>query len=211
MHSPDVWPVMRRDTRPRLADPRPQRRADAPSRFHPHTDARGSVGLAAPRRWVPTTDGEAREAGRYTVGTHVRDAGGLRPSSNEAPSCCPRRPLLPPGTRVQTTAADRVQHGVVLPYEQQYSWGTFPVLCADGVTRRRSAAECVVLGESATIQHYPARRTWRAAAVNCEGPGYLVLVRRLRHVTLTSRCFPHRGGIPLFKRAESQVRLVRGC
>jgi len=33
----------------------------------------------------------------------------------------------------------------VLPYEQQYSWGTFPVLCSDGVTRRRSAAECVVV------------------------------------------------------------------
>jgi len=56
-----------------------------------------------------------------------------------------RRPLLPPGTRVQTAAADRKQQGVVLPYEMQYSWGTFPVLCADGVTRRRSAAECVVL------------------------------------------------------------------
>ena len=56
-----------------------------------------------------------------------------------------RRPLLPPGTRVQTTAADREQHGVVLPYDQQYSWGTFPVLCADVITRRRSVAECVVL------------------------------------------------------------------
>jgi hypothetical protein len=32
---------------------------------------------------------------------------------------------LPPGTRVQTAAADREQHGVVLPYDQQYSWGTF--------------------------------------------------------------------------------------
>ncbi|MCA1704300.1 MAG: hypothetical protein LC808_13990 [Actinobacteria bacterium] len=56
-----------------------------------------------------------------------------------------RRPLLSPGTKVQTTAADREQHGVVLPYEQEYSWVTFPVLCADGITRRRSAAECVVL------------------------------------------------------------------
>ncbi len=55
------------------------------------------------------------------------------------------RPLLAPGTRVQTTAAGRVQHGVVLPYEQQYSWGTFPVLCADGVTRRRSANDCVAV------------------------------------------------------------------
>jgi hypothetical protein len=52
---------------------------------------------------------------------------------------------LPPGTRVQTAAADREQHGVVLPYDQQYSWGTFPVLCTDGITQRRSAAECVVL------------------------------------------------------------------
>jgi hypothetical protein len=52
---------------------------------------------------------------------------------------------LPPGTRVQTAAADREQQGVVLPYEQQYSWGTFSVLCADGITRWRSAAECVVL------------------------------------------------------------------
>jgi hypothetical protein len=48
---------------------------------------------------------------------------------------------------VQTAAADRKQHGVVLPYEQQYSWGTFPVLCADGFTRRRSVAECVVLDD----------------------------------------------------------------
>jgi hypothetical protein len=58
---------------------------------------------------------------------------------------CPRLPLLPPGTRVRTAAANREQRGVVFPYEQQYSWGTFPVLCADGVTRRRSAEECVVL------------------------------------------------------------------
>ncbi len=36
----------------------------------------------------------------------------------------------------------------MLPYEQQYSWGTFPVLCGDGVTRRRSAAECVVVEEN---------------------------------------------------------------
>ena len=57
----------------------------------------------------------------------------------------PRRPLLPPGTKVQTAAADRVQQGVVLPYDQQYSWGTFPVLYADGITRRGSATECVVL------------------------------------------------------------------
>jgi len=35
----------------------------------------------------------------------------------------------------------------VLPYDQQYSWGTFPVLCEDGVTRTRSAAECVVVVE----------------------------------------------------------------
>ncbi len=55
------------------------------------------------------------------------------------------RPLLPPGTQVRTAAADREQDGVVLPYDQQYSSGTFPVLCADGITRRRSAAECVVL------------------------------------------------------------------
>jgi hypothetical protein len=57
------------------------------------------------------------------------------------------RPLLPPGTRVRTTAADREQHGVVLPYEPQYSWGTFSVLCADGITRWRSADECVLEGE----------------------------------------------------------------
>ncbi len=57
----------------------------------------------------------------------------------------PPRPLLPPGTQVQTLAADRKQHGVVLPYEPQYSWGTFPVLCADGITRQRAAAECVVV------------------------------------------------------------------
>ena len=56
-----------------------------------------------------------------------------------------RRPLLRPGTKVRTAAAGREQRGVVLPYEQQYSWGSFPVLCADGVTRRRSAAECRVV------------------------------------------------------------------
>ncbi len=67
------------------------------------------------------------------------DTSALRHGQNES------RPLLPPGTWVQTTAADRVQRGVVLPYEQQYSWGTFPVLCADGVTRRRSANDCVTV------------------------------------------------------------------
>ncbi len=56
----------------------------------------------------------------------------------------PRR-LLPPGTRVQTGAAGRMQRGVVMCYKQQYSWGTFPVLCEDGVTRRRSADDCAVL------------------------------------------------------------------
>ncbi len=65
------------------------------------------------------------------------------------------RPLLPPGTQVQTTAADREQHGVVLPYDQQYSSGTFPVLCADGITRRRSAAECVVLKGDDPVQSGP--------------------------------------------------------
>ena len=57
------------------------------------------------------------------------------------------RPLLPPGTRVQGTAASRVQRGVVFCYEPQYSSGTFPVLFEDGITRRRSADDCVVLEE----------------------------------------------------------------
>lgn len=57
----------------------------------------------------------------------------------------PRLRLLQPGTGVQTTAAGRVQRGVVLCYEPQYSWGTFPVLCGDGITRRRAADDCVVL------------------------------------------------------------------
>ncbi|MFN2495599.1 MAG: hypothetical protein ABR608_06800 [Pseudonocardiaceae bacterium] len=69
----------------------------------------------------------------------ARDADGRRDVMNL------RRPLLPPGTKVRTAAADREQWGIVLPYEQQYSWGTFPVLCADGVTRLRSAAECMVV------------------------------------------------------------------
>jgi len=75
----------------------------------------------------------------------VGDTGGRRHGDSESSTSCPRRPLLPPGTRVQTAAADRKQHGVVLPYDTEYSWGTFPVLCADGITRRRSVAECVVL------------------------------------------------------------------
>ncbi len=83
-------------------------------------------------------------AGSVTVGTAVGYAGKPQSSDSKA-TACPRLPLLPPGTRVQTAAAGRKQHGVVLLYEQQYSWGTFPVQCADGVTRRRSAAECVVL------------------------------------------------------------------
>ncbi len=41
--------------------------------------------------------------------------------------------------------AGRVQRGVVFTYEPQYSWGTFPVLFADGITRRRSADDCKVL------------------------------------------------------------------
>jgi len=85
------------------------------------------------------------ESSQHIVDTTARDTDGLRHSNNEATSYCPRRPLLPPGTRVQTAAADREQQGVVLPYEQQYSWGTFSVLRADGITRWRSAAECVVL------------------------------------------------------------------
>ncbi len=56
----------------------------------------------------------------------------------------PRR-LLPPGTQVEGTAAGRVQRGVVFNYEPQFSWGTFPVLFADGIIRRRSADYCVVL------------------------------------------------------------------
>ena len=78
------------------------------------------------------------------VGTTVGDAG-RRQHGDSKVTACPRRPLLPPGTRVQTGAAGRKQHGVVLPYDQQYSWGTFPVLCADGITRTRSVAECVVV------------------------------------------------------------------
>ena len=38
-----------------------------------------------------------------------------------------------------------MQRGVVFCYEPQYSWGTFPVLFEDGITRRRSADECGVL------------------------------------------------------------------
>ena len=66
-------------------------------------------------------------------------------SAEEAVVVTRPRPLLAPGTRVQTTAAGRAQRGVVMCYEQQYSWGTFPVLCEDGVTRRRSADDCAVL------------------------------------------------------------------
>ena len=109
---------------------------DALQRLRP---AGSSPALGAVHGW------RAREAGRYAVGTKVRDADEPPHSNNKAPSCCPRRPLLPPGTRVQTAAADRKQQGVVLPYDQQYSWGTFPVLCEDGVTRTRSVAECVVV------------------------------------------------------------------
>ncbi len=66
-------------------------------------------------------------------------------SAEEAVVVTRPRPLLAPGTRVQTTAAGRAQRGVVMCYEQQYSWGTFPVLCEDGVTRRRSVNDCAVL------------------------------------------------------------------
>lgn len=59
----------------------------------------------------------------------------------------PQLQLPRPGTGVQTTAAGRVQRGVVLCYEPQYSWGAFPVLCADGITRRRSADDCVMLDD----------------------------------------------------------------
>ena len=120
--------------------PAPGRR---PSRLH-STDASGSVRLATLRRWVPSKMANMETRGRETVGATARDTGGRQHGDSKVTSC-PRRPLLPPGTRVQTAAADRKQHGVVLPYDTEYSWGTFPVLCADGITRRRSAAECVVL------------------------------------------------------------------
>lgn len=67
------------------------------------------------------------------------------PSVDAAVVVARSKRLLPAGTRVQTAAAGRMQRGVVLCYEQQYSWGTFPVVCEDGVTRRRSADDCVVL------------------------------------------------------------------
>ncbi len=73
----------------------------------------------------------------------------------------PRR-LLPPGTGVQTGAAGRMQRGVVMCYEQQYSWGTFPVLCEDGVTRWRSAEDCAVLeGDNRQSDDPPAPRAGR--------------------------------------------------
>ena len=66
----------------------------------------------------------------------------------------PRR-LLPPGTQVQSAAAGRVQRGVVFCYEPQYSWGTSPVLFADGITRRRSADDCVVLEDDGAASGTP--------------------------------------------------------
>jgi hypothetical protein len=83
------------------------------------------------------------------------------PSVNTALAVRSRR-LLPPGTRVQTGAAGRMQRGVVMCYEQQYSWGTFPVLCEDGVTRRRSADDCSVLeGDKRQSDKSPASRAGR--------------------------------------------------
>ena len=116
------------------------------------TDACGSVRPAAPRRWVPTQGRRARKR----VGTQWVEQSKTQPGSitltvyRAATTRQRHEQSLSPAAlaarhRVQTTAADREQHGVVLPYDQQYSWGTFPVLCADGITRRRSAAECVVL------------------------------------------------------------------
>ena len=67
----------------------------------------------------------------------------------------PPRRLLPPGTRVQGTAAGLVQHGVVFCYEPQYSSGTFPVLFEDGITRRRSADDCVVLEDDSPAPEDP--------------------------------------------------------
>lgn len=33
----------------------------------------------------------------------------------------------------------------MLPYEQEYSWGTFPVLFGDGICRTRSADDVTVV------------------------------------------------------------------
>lgn len=54
------------------------------------------------------------------------------------------RPLLAPGTRVVGTAAGRTQHGVVMPYEQEFSQGTFPVRFDDQVWRTRSSEALTV-------------------------------------------------------------------
>ncbi|HYZ09860.1 MAG TPA: hypothetical protein VE709_15005 [Pseudonocardiaceae bacterium] len=86
----------------------------------------------------------------------------VEPSVDAAVAVNRPRRLLPPGTRVQTGAAGRMQRGVVMCYEQQYSWGTFPVLCEDGVTRRRSVDDCAVLeGDKRQSDDPPAPRAGR--------------------------------------------------
>lgn len=53
--------------------------------------------------------------------------------------------LLAPGTRVTGMAAGRTQHGVVMPYEQEFSHGEFPVRFDDQVWRIRSAEDVTVV------------------------------------------------------------------
>lgn len=104
----------------------------------------GRTGGVHPRHRYGHSSLPGKADGRMSYG-HGPSIAGAR---SYAPAPCTRRPTLAPGTWVKTAAADREQHGVVLPYDQEYSWGTFPVLCEDGFTRRRSAAECVVVGDS---------------------------------------------------------------
>jgi hypothetical protein len=56
-----------------------------------------------------------------------------------------RSPLPNPGTHVIDALGTRRRHGVVMPYDEQYSDGAFPVRFEDQVWRRRRANEVTVL------------------------------------------------------------------
>ena len=97
--------------------------------------------------WAGETESGPAAPGHLHLPGHDRRIGGEQDLPHRGVDPGLRRSLTARAARHTGTPhrCCREQHGVVLPYEPLHSWGTFPVLYADGITRRRSADECVVL------------------------------------------------------------------
>ena len=107
--------------------------------------------------WAGETESGPAAPGHLPLPGHDRRIGGERDLPHRGVDPGLRRSLTAHAARHTGTAhrCCREQHGVVLACEPQHSWGTFPVLYADGITRRRSATS--VWCWRVTTQHHPAR------------------------------------------------------